>query len=203
MGADTRTVGGGAATPLGNDLAGLFRYLITGEAPGSTGVPAGTGGFYMKHPGEYPQYQPGATSPTDQTSLIMGGINRLLSGVDLSGTGQALEQMIQQQTEQGVSDLRARFGASGGVSHGTPAAVGEARFRAEQAPKTALALGQLNLQKAQVEAGQILPLLQIIAALAGKGIPQATTVVQPDFWSTLAGFLPGAAQGTASIIKAV
>lgn len=73
-------------------------------------------------------------------------------GADLSGVNspfsQAIQQTLANKQNQDISDLRARFGASGGASRGTPAMYAETQLRSQQAPEIAAALGNVRQQEA-------------------------------------------------------
>jgi hypothetical protein len=187
------------AQPLGEDLLSLFSFLVTGQQPTQEAAPTGLGG---RLGGLF-----GGTgrSPVDQTSAVAQGLNRVLTAPDLAPTGTALQEIIQRESGRNIADLRSRFGASGGTSLGTPAAVAESLFRAETGPRIAATLGELGLRGQQLDANKVLSLLQIIASLGARGIPQSRTEVLSkqspfaEFISTLSG----GAQGAASIISAV
>lgn len=103
---------------------------------------------------------------------IAGILNDLLSG----GAGQvggSMQQMIHADTERGANALRARFGAGGGTAFGTPGAYAESLYRAEAAPRATQAVAGLQLQA-------LFPIMQMMAALAGRGISQRETIAQPN-----------------------
>src|SRR3972149_5710848 len=131
--------GGGPAKPLGEDIVSMLRALIAGE-----GTPEGS--LFGRISGR---------DPLGQTGDIMSGISRLLEPVNVAPTGEALQQIIQRDTERGAADLRSRFGAAGGVSLGTPAAYAESLFRAEAAPRAATAMGELGLKASGLETERI------------------------------------------------
>jgi hypothetical protein len=102
--------------------------------------------------------------------------------------------------------MRSRFGASGGMAFGTPAAYGEALLRSETAPKMAQVMQQGQL-------AAISQLLPIFANLSGKGITQREGTLSPPAWQSaaaialpvagtviggLAGGPPGAMAGNAA-----
>lgn len=156
MGTQTKEVGGGPAVGLANDFV---KFLQSGLNSGTFG-----GGNAMN----------GAqnANPFGSTVGIAGILNDILSG----GAGQvggSLQEMISKQSERDVGALRSRFGVSGGQAFGTPAAYAESMLRSETAPKLTSAIGQLQLQT-------VMPLLQMLTGLSGKGITQRETVQQPS-----------------------
>lgn len=149
-------VGGGPATGLAKDFTDwLGKALNTGSFG-----PAGTG------------------NPTGQTAGLSGVLNDIIAG-GAGKLGGSLNSMIESKQQSDIGDLRARFGASGGMSMGTPATYAEGNLRAKQGPESAMAIGNLQLSA-------LAPLLQMIASLSGKGIPQAESVVSTNPW--LSGF---------------
>lgn len=144
------------------------------------------------------------SDPLGQTQGIAGVINDILGGSQLDTT-QALQQQIQTDIDTGVADLRAGFGASGGTSLGTPASVGEAIFRSRAAPLKTIATEGLLRGRQQLQLQTLLPILQLIASLSGRGIPQAQEEVLTspnDFLQILQG-LSGAAQGAGSVLTGI
>lgn len=159
MAPKTQTVatGGGSAAPLGDDFVAFLRKLVTGG-----GQPGSDARF-------------GQADPMGKTSEIEAAITRLLSpessgNFDLSSTSDALTKVIQTETDRGAADIRARYGASGGTSLGTPGAVAEGIFRSDSAPKIASVLGELGLKaetlKQQGRQSQGSLLASIIASIA-------------------------------------
>src|SRR5882672_7584782 len=115
------TAGGGSATGLGNDFADwLDKSLNTG----TFGSGAGKG------------------NPTSDTMGFTGVLNDILSqgGGKFGG---ALGELIKMNQQQDIGNIRSRFGASGGMSLGTPAAYAESVYRAHAAPEAATAIGGL------------------------------------------------------------
>lgn len=224
MGADIQTVesGGGAAGPLSDVFINDFLApLVFGGSPDPNaaerarlteitstprGAKFGPAQKVVHHKaGEALAALPAAPSPVDRTRGIMGTIQNLIGGIDTTGLGQSLESLIQQDIESGAANLRERFTSSGaGSSVGTPAAVAESRFRAQAAPRATLAVGQLEQQNRAQQLQAILPILQIIAALSGRGIPQAQTnvIAQPNPFLQLLSAGGGAATGVADVRKA-
>lgn len=71
-------------------------------------------------------------------------------GFDMnSPMAQATMQILERQKQADIANVRARFGASGGSSMGTPAAYAEAQTSANYVPLMAQALGNLNMQDSQ------------------------------------------------------
>jgi len=172
MAPKTGTVGGGPATGLAKDFTGwLDKALNTGSFGG-----AGTG------------------DPTSDTRGFTGVLNDILS----QGGGQfggALGDLIKQRQTADIGDLRARFGAQGGMAFGTPAAYAESSYRAQAAPQAGVAIGQLQLQALQ-------PILQALMGLSGMGIPQAQSYVSPSPWLSGVEALGGLATGVGDLAKA-
>lgn len=152
MGPQTKIVGGGGARPLSNDW---FEFLRNGLNTGTFGTSQMFG-----------------ANPSGSTLGIAGVLNDLLSG-GAGNIGGNLAQMIQRQTESNTADLRARYGAGGGMGYGTPAAMAEAGYRAQEAERLPVAIGGLQLQALQ-------SLLPMYGQAAGLGTPQAQTVLQQD-----------------------
>lgn len=65
----------------------------------------------------------------------------------------AVQQILGNKQNQDIADLRARFGAGGGASRGTPAQYAEATLRAQQTPEIAAALGNIRQQEAGLDLG--------------------------------------------------
>lgn len=176
MAPKAQTVGGGPATGLAKDFTNaLDKWLNTGSFGTAGGTAAGAGAY-------------------NQSVGGMGVLNDILSS-GAGNLGGSLNQLIQQHQAQDIGDLRSRFGASGGMAFGSPAAYAEGNYRAHAAPEAATAIGNLQLSA-------LGPLLNIIAGLSGKGIPQAETVMTPNPF--LSGFeaLSGALPGIADVRKA-
>lgn len=165
-------------------------------------VEAGGGAATGFAQGSFAPFLKGFLTGPDSTQTVAGNIGELIGGFDVSGMGKSLQQLIQQDTERGSSAIRERFGQTG-TTAGTPAAVGEALFRAEAVPRGALALGQLDIANRQAQLQAIMPILQLSGQFAGLGTPQRTAnvLVEPNpFVQGLqalggaASFLPGLAQ---------
>jgi hypothetical protein len=149
--------GGGPSVGLANDFVSGLQSLLFGG--GGMGAPiAGA--------------RAGAADPMGQTTGMMGILSSLLSP-GAGEMGGAMSEMISKQNERDVAGLRARYGASGGMGFGTPAAYAESLYRAEAAPRATMAVGNLQLQALQ----QLLP---IFTSLAGKGITQREGVMSPN-----------------------
>lgn len=179
MAPKTGTVGGGSATGLAKDFTGWLDSILNPPAA-KTNLAAPAGQF-------------NSADPVGQTAGIGGVINDILSG-GAGKLGGSLNELIKQQQKTDVGDLRARFGAAGGMAFGTPAATAEALYRAQAAPQAATQIGNLQLSA-------ITPLLNIIAGLSGKGIPQAETAIYPNPWLSGLEALGGAASGAGSLAK--
>lgn len=169
------TVGGGPATGLAKDFTDfLDKGLNTGTFGTAAGGAAGGGAM-------------------SQTAGFTGVLNDILS----QGGGQfggALGELIKQSQSRDIGALRSRFGASGGMSFGTPAAFAESTYRAHAAPEAATAIGGLQLQAME-------PILRSILSLSGMGIPQAQTTVSPNPWLSGLEALGGAASGAGDLLK--
>ncbi len=156
-------VGGGPATGLANDFVSLLRGSLFGNFGGQP-----TAGQRFD-----------AANPVGSTQGIAGFLQNIL-GEGAGNLGGSLRDLITQQQTRDVGDIRSRFGASGGQAFGTPAAYGEARYRAEAAPQAAVATGGLQMNVIQ-------QLLQQLGVLSGKGISQRQTVAQPSGITSLLG----------------
>lgn len=178
MGYEEKTVGGGPATGLANDFTSFLKNMITSGSFGG-----GTAG-----------QQTAGANPSGDAQGIMGLLNSIVSNPQAD---KSVQQLISKDIERGRNDLRARFGASGGMGFGTPAAVAEGIYQAEQAPRTAVAMDQM----AQGRIGALMPFFQMINQLSSLGIPQAQSTMQPNAWmqgfniisdiaNTAANFIP-------------
>ena len=125
MGSKVSTIGGGAATGLGNDFV---KWLMGGLNTGTFGT-AGAGSV-------------------NNTTGMTGVINDILSG-GAGKVGGAMETLINRQNTQNINDLRARYGAFGGTGFGTPAAYAESQYRAQEPAQTTSAIGNLQLSAMQ------------------------------------------------------
>lgn len=160
-----REVGGGPAVGLSEDFIRLLQGSLFGNFGGQP-----TAGQRFN-----------AASPVGSTE----GIARILQNILGEGAGTlggSLAEMIRRENQRNVADLRARFGAAGGMSLGTPAAFAESLYRAEAAPRTALGVGQLQLST-------LLPLLQLSGALSERGIAPRQTVATPSPFASFLGTL--------------
>lgn len=156
MGLDTKykEVGGGPATGLATDFVNMLRQGLFGSFGGPTAGARMAG-----------------ANPYAQSMGVAGVLNDILAG----GAGQlggSLGEMMSRQAERDVAGLRSRFGMTGGMGFGTPAAFAESMYRAEAAPRAALAVGGLQMQALQ----QLLP---VLANISGRGISQREVIAQP------------------------
>ena len=161
MGPQAKTVGGGHARPLSNDW---FDFLRSGLNTGTFG----TSQMFGANPG-------------GQTMGIAGVLNDLLSG-GAGVIGGNMADMIRRQTESNAADLRARYGVGGGMGYGTPAAMAEAGYRAQESERLPVAIGQLQLQALQ-------SLFPMYGQAAGIGTPQAQTIMQQNPFAGVLGTL--------------
>jgi hypothetical protein len=154
MGAKTKTVGGSkGGMSLSDDFMTVMGQLLNG---GQTGRPAGTGAV-------------------DSTKGVAGVLNDVLSGGG-GNMGGALAKLLEKSQERNVNNLRGRFGASGGMAFGTPAAHAEAVYRAEAAPQIATQVGEMQLKA-------LSPLLGLYGGITDKNTPQAQTVQEKSAFS--------------------
>lgn len=177
MGPKVKTVesGGGPATQLGDEFVGFLKQFITGSGYGGTN-------------GGTPMGQTMGATPAASTGLIGGNLLSMLAGTDVEGS---LASSIERRQGEDIANLRERYTASGaGNSVGTPAAFAESSYRAQAAPEASMAIGKLRLET-------MLPLLQIIAQLSGRGISQRTSenFIDPGALAQISGALAGLAQG--------
>jgi hypothetical protein len=108
----------------------------------------------------------------------MGAQQFQTGGADMNGqTAQSIMQMGQQSLDRNVADLRARFGASGGASFGTPAAMAEADMRAQAIPQMMAQLGQLNQQEAGLQNQNNALNLQSILGTAGANQGNVSSIL--------------------------
>ncbi len=142
------------------------------------------------------------TDPIDRTQGIGNVIQDLISGPDISGMEDSLSKLIQTQKGRDVAELRERYTAApGGTSKGTPAAVSESIYRADVAPKEAMAIGDLRMQAMQQQLAALMPLLQLAGGFTGLGTPQASTYAfqQPSSLQQWADLFSGASEVGGSI----
>lgn len=156
MGMNYKTVGGGAATGLGNSWA---TFLQNGLNSGTFGAGSAASGA-------------ASANPAGSTTGIAGVLNDILSG-GAGKLGGSLGQMIATQQKNDVENLRSRFGVGGGTAFGTPGQYAESTYRAQAAPQITSAIGNLQL-------GALSQIFPQIGALAQKGIPQAETVASQN-----------------------
>jgi hypothetical protein len=205
MNPSVQTVGGGPATGLANEFTQwLSQGLMTGQfggispgaattganpmattmaAPtglnmmraGTGGVPSGVGGV------KAPRGPAGANSSAGLTGII----NDILSG-GAGNIGGSLQKILATQQLGDVTNLRSRY-SMGGTGTGSPSAYAESLYRANAAPQAAMQIGQLQMSA-------LMPLLQLIAGISGRGIPQASTTVGPSPFSQVVGGLGGLAE---------
>lgn len=172
-------VGGGPAVGLAKDFTSWLDNALT------------TGSFGLGNSG----MQANNANPVGDTTGIAGVLNDILAG-GAGKLGGSINQLISQHQTQDVGDLRARFGAGGGQSLGTPAAFAEASYRAKAAPEAATAIGNLQLNA-------LLPILQMIAGLSGKGISQRETLASPNPWLSGLTALAGGATGAGNLLTGI
>lgn len=122
------------------------------------------------------RYSPSSINPTmsaDPNANSNNGVNQALNGIQgldfnskfnagpaytqrdptvNSPLGAALQQILSQQQNRDVGDLRSRYGMSGG-SRGTPSMQAESLYRSQALPQTAAALGQIDLQQQGLDQG--------------------------------------------------
>lgn len=184
MGYQSKTVGGGPARGLANDFVNFLRPLITSGSFGS-----GTAGQQFN-----------AANPMGNTAGLFGLLNSIISNPQAD---RSVQELIGKDIERGRNDLRARFGAGGGMAFGSPAAFAESLYQAEQAPRTAMAMDQMS----QARLAALMPLLGMTRDISAMGIPQAQTAIEPKGWmqginllmdiaNTAANFIPGGPGGS-------
>lgn len=205
MHSSTKTVGGGPATGLADEFtnwlsSGLQTGQFGGASPGSsvsgadpyastrkkltdmsTGGPSWARGAAGKALAKLPA-RPGANPNAGLTGII----NDILSG-GAGNLGGSLQKILATQQAGDVGNLRSRY-SMGGTGAGTPSAYAESLYRANAAPQAAMQIGQLQLST-------LLPLLQMIMGISGKGIPQASTLVEPSDFSQFTSGIGDLAKG--------
>lgn len=159
MGYKESTVGGGPAKGLGEDWTKFLQQFITSGSFGG-----GTSGEHFN-----------AADPGGDAAGIFGLLNSIISNPQAD---QGVQTLINKDIERGRNDLRARYGAGGGMGFGTPAAFAESLYQAEQAPRTAMAMDQM----AQNRLGALMPLFGFANQISSLGIPQAQSVMEPKGW---------------------
>ncbi len=177
-GSKFQEVGGGPATGLSEDFVRLLRGSLFGNFGGQP-----TAGQRFN-----------AANPVGSTT----GIARILQNILGEGAGTlggSLAEMIRRESTRNIADLRARFGAGGGAAFGTPAAYAESLYRAEAAPRTATAVGQLQLST-------LLPLLQLSGALSERGIAPRQIVARPSAFSSILSTLAPAVSAAVPFLNA-
>lgn len=130
----------------------------------------------------------------DATRGITGIINQFTNADFTDPNSTALMKLANFQRMQGVNDMRSRY-SLGGTGYGTPAASGEALYGAQFDNQLIANLGQQKMNVA-------LQLLNIMAGLGSKGIPQAQTVMQPGFLDSALGTLTGVAGAIPGVMSA-
>lgn len=156
MSSSYKEYGGGAATGLADNLVSFL----------SQGLNTGTFGAGS----------PAGSDAMGQSQGIAGVLNDILSG-GAGKLGGSLSQLIQNDTNNQVNDMRARYGAAGGTAYGTGAQYGEGVLRAKQAPALTSAVGNLQL-------GAVQNLLGVISGIASKGIAQRQGAMEQNPWVT-------------------
>lgn len=177
MAPKTGTIGGGSATGLAKDFTDwLDKGLNTGTFGTAAGGMAGDGAM-------------------TQTAGFTGVLNDILSGGG-GKLGGSLGELIKMNQERDIGAIRSRFGASGGMSLGTPAAFAESSYRAQAAPQAASAIGQLQLSAME-------PILRSLLSLSGIGTPQAQSYVSANPWLSALEAGAGAATGVGDLLKGI
>lgn len=186
-----QTTGGGPAVGLAGDFTKFLQGLITSGSFGG-----GTSGQ---------QAAGGPQQAQDQSQNMFGALNSILQGPN-AGLQTSVQDLISRQRTSDVNDLRARFGAQGNMAYGTGAAHAEGLYRAEAAPREALAMDEINRNNKQTQLQMLIPILQMAMGISGKGISQAETTLQAPGWmqgfnmlmdvaNTAANFIPGGGGG--------
>jgi hypothetical protein len=157
--------GGGAATGLADNF---IQFLSQGLNSGTFGAGNAAGG-----------------DAVGSTQGIAGVLNDILSG-GAGNVGGAMAQLIKNDTNDQVLNMRARYGASGGTAFGTGAQYGEGVLRSKQAPAITQAVGGLQL-------GAIQNLLGLVGNLSQKGIAQRQGTMQENPWVTGASIVANGA----------
>lgn len=189
MGYRERTVGGGPAKGLAEDFTSFLRNFITSGSFGS-----GTAGQQFT-----------AADPAGGAANIFGLLNSMISNPTAD---RSVQELISKDIERGRNDLRARFGAGGGMAFGSPAAFAEALYQSEQAPRTAMAMDQM----AQSRIGTLMPFFQMLQNISSLGIPQAQATMEPKPWlqalnlgmdvaGTVLPFVPGIGTAAGAALK--
>lgn len=167
--------GGGPATGLADNFV---QFLSQGLNSGTFGAGNPAGG------------------DAAQSSMgIAGVLNDILSG-GAGNLGGSLAQLIKNDTNDQVNNMRARFGASGGTAFGTGAQYGEGVLRAKQAPALTQAVGGLQLSAVQ-------NLLGAIGQISQKGITQRSGAMQENPWMTAGKVVGGGIQAVGSMMAGV
>lgn len=204
MGApQTRTVGGGSATPTAD---AFNQFLLQQLNSGQLGQ-------------QISGMLSGANNPAQPFNPLTYQVPNYNTQVDMSNPQfAAMQQMLNQQQTQNVANLRERFTAGGGGARGSGAAMAEAGYLAQANPQNVLAMGQLAdviragqqrdlaLQQQdianrmglafgqqQLGAEQQMNLINQLFGGLGRaqaiGTPQAQTVQTPGAGSQALGFL--------------
>jgi hypothetical protein len=133
----TQGFGSSAPQSQGYDFGSILNKINQGAPGGSfdpgkfdfssilnqTGSTAG-----LQSAGDFSQPLFQAANRLQGNTIQTPGIN--LQGFDPNDpTMQAYSQVLDKQNTNNIADLRSRFGATGGASRGTPAAVAEAQYR--------------------------------------------------------------------------
>jgi len=179
MNPKVKDVGGGSAVGLSDDLIAALRSVIGGNFGGQPG----------------PGQRFDAANPVGSTYGFLSGLTDILSPGG-GTTGGGIRDLIARKQTEDIGDLRGRFGASGGMAFGTPAAYAESNYRARAAPEAAIATGKLQIET-------LLPFLNSLIQLAGRGTSQRTTSIGPSDFTQFTSGLGGLASGIGTLAAGV
>lgn len=141
----------------------------------------------------------GGLSPEDRTMGIGRNIGLLAEGfMDPNATG-GMREIMQRNIDRNAQEISTRYSGLGMAGGGTPAGIAEAKFRGEAAPQIAVAQQQMINQALAALA----PLFGGMMQWGSMGMPQAQTVMQPDWAMNLMNSLGGMAQGAGNIMSGI
>lgn len=95
-------------------------------------------------------FQQQGLNPYQTQQANLSGIQQPSSVIQDSAYTNSLQQILQNQHQLDLGNIRARFGADGGMSRSTGASYAEAQLNAQELPQIAAALGQARQSEAGI-----------------------------------------------------
>lgn len=141
----------------------------------------------------------GGLTPEDRTMGIGRNVGLLAEGYLNPGAQEGMREIMQKNIDRESQALSTRYSGLGMAGGGTASGMAEAKFRAEAAPQIAVAEQQMVNQALAALA----PILSGMMQWGSLGMPQAQTVVQPDWAMNMVNSLGGMAQGAGSFMSGI